>query len=518
MIKPSITAAPSSVLHRKLPGLVFFCIGIWLGLNLLLYFNYAARMATFPYELDSGEGLSLLRAIELSQGHNIYTPISSPPYVVANYPPVHDVVIAGFVRAFGPVLLPGRLLSITSAILAGVFIYFIVWLQTMNRGAAVISGLLFPSSGWVINWSVLCRVDMIALMLSLAGMTLFIQAMRKRRGLFACLSAIFFTAALFTRQSAVAAPAACFATLAVLRWKQWQSCNKGMQSKDERKDLRIAAAFSSTLVLCFLTALVVLMALTKGELWRHVVTYTAGSYSLLGLFYLFKSFLWAHGIILALSIVYVAFRCWKRDFSVLVLFWIFSFLVALTAGKIGATINYFIELWGASCILVGLVLAGLAERSRHFKRLEEYGVLACLSLQLFLSAKAVDRTTPSASHESAGYSVEQIVSDTPGEVLSEYPGYLALANKDLHFQPFAMSQLALRGLWDQRIILQEIAERRFQVIIVSNVGPRWGRWTPEMIEMIRKHYRMVKTVSCFALHTYRHSIVELNIWLPKRGG
>ena len=84
---------------------------------------------------------------------------------------------------------------------------------------------------------------------------------------------------------------------------------------------------------------------------------------------------------------------------------------------------------------------------------------------------------------------------TGGEVLSEEPIFALLAGSEVVFQPFIMKQLAREGRWDQRLLLEMLARRRFGSVIVTedlatgDVKKGYERYTPEMVKALRRHYK-----------------------------
>ena len=90
----------------------------------------------------------------------------------------------------------------------------------------------------------------------------------------------------------------------------------------------------------------------------------------------------------------------------------------------------------------------------------------------------------------------ELIRSQPGEVLSDDVGLLLLAGKEPRYDdPATMGPAAASGIWDQRGLLREIAERRFSAILIpidveKQTADPAGRWTPEMIAAIREHYRV----------------------------
>lgn len=76
----------------------------------------------------------------------------------------------------------------------------------------------------------------------------------------------------------------------------------------------------------------------------------------------------------------------------------------------------------------------------------------------------------------------------------EYMGVVVLAGQNLHLQPFEITQLVNAGIFDQNILINEIEAEIFSLILLQE-SSWWEyvleeRWTPEMLDAIRRHYRL----------------------------
>jgi len=102
------------------------------------------------------------------------------------------------------------------------------------------------------------------------------------------------------------------------------------------------------------------------------------------------------------------------------------------------------------------------------------------------------------------------IAQAPEPVLSEAMGAALLAGKVVWVEPFANSQLALVGRWDQGPLLEMIRRKRFSLVVV---GASWRyyeahgtspppagaegidpRFTTEQMRAIDAHYRLVSTM------------------------
>jgi len=279
-----------------------------------IYIQYAYHMTMFPYDFDAGEGLILQQVMTLLSGESVYTSIDQEPYTVMNYPPLFEILLAGLVKVFGHQLLLGRLISVCATLLSAYLIGRIVFLETGRKLVATIAGLFFFSSGWLRTWSVLCRVDMLAVVLTLAGLFLFINEDQRDRRKYLCLSALCFVGALLTRQSTIAAPLSCFLFLLIRHYKP-QHCLKSKNDPRRRGDDKASARrFIKILGITSFVLYALLTVITKGEFWHHITTYTAGYFSWGHFAESFIAFLRAHCVVMLLSIIFVLFFMTDRSF------------------------------------------------------------------------------------------------------------------------------------------------------------------------------------------------------------
>ncbi len=484
---------------------------VCLALQALSYIFFANQIIQFPYDVNSGEGLILSRALSISRGEAVYTPIGVEPYIVMNYTPVFEWVLSGLISMFGPDLGWGRLLSVVSTVLIGFFAGLIVHTVTRSRLIAVIAGLLFICSGWVRVWSVLCRTDMFALMCTCAGLWAFVRGLHQSRARgWMIVSVIFFMLGLFTRQSLIAASLSC---MIHLFFEGVRGADKSRLMHGVRRMFPLGAA----MVVLGLGICLLLQALTGGEFYRHTFTYTLDEFALDRFTGFLSVFLKFHGILTVLALSATVINLWRRENIWASAYWIFAGLVTITAGKTGSSINYFLEFYLAGCLIVGIWLGQIVKSSRR-----QWTVLVGPSLaivlifaQVLVFYRTAETATPPQDYRAASEEIADYVQNASGEVLLEYPGYAVQQGRTIVFQPFTMTRLAERGMWDQQPFIRDIAARRFDLIVVSNIGLQFNRWTPEMVKAIEKNYQEVRQLSCFELSYYHYSVNFFHVYQPR---
>ena len=441
----------------------------------VFFFLIHALMGLFHrYPLDYGEAPLVDQAMRLAAGQNIYRPdLLSSPYTISNYPPLYPLSMAPFVKLFGPSFWAGRVISLLSTLASAAFLALIVYAHSQDRLAAVIAGLLFLAIPYVVGWSPLARVDMLALALSTAGLYVVARWPTTWRGLI--ISALLLVAAIYTRQSyGLAAPLAAFVWLLTQDWRQ---------------ALKLAGLVGGIGLILFL----VLNALTGGGFFYNIVTANVNEFDIETVERHWRDLREVAYILLIIggASLFLAPRRVKT-WPLLIPYLIGACLSAATIGKIGSNVNYLLELSAALTLAAGALLAWCRERP-WLRTL----MLILLALQVGQLMRAtlggpVERMKWRVHPGKELEDLEWIVETAEDPVLAdEFMGMLTLQNRSLYIQPFEVTQLANAGLWDQTDLLAGIRDQEFPIILVHHfMGyPVYKeRWTPEMLSAITENY------------------------------
>ena len=180
---------------------------------LVIFVRHGLSTLVFPYPLDYGEGPVLDQAVRLADFENVYrADLWTSPYVVANYPPLFELVEVPFVWLFGPAFWYGRAISLASVLAVAVLITLTLHTLTKNKIGAVVGGLAFLSILYVLSWSGYARVDSLGLVLCCAG--LFVVACWPERRRAVIIAALLLLGAAYTCQTYImVAPFAAFVWL-----------------------------------------------------------------------------------------------------------------------------------------------------------------------------------------------------------------------------------------------------------------------------------------------------------------
>lgn len=451
---------------------------MFLSVAVVFFVLHVLMAVLHRYPLDYGEAPLVDQAMRLAGGQNIYRPdISSPPYVISNYPPLYVLLLVPLVKLFGPSLVAGRLVSVLCTVVAATFLALIVYAQAQDRLGAVVAGMIFLAFPYVVGWSKLARIDMLALALSIAGLYVVARWPTTRRGL--VVSALLLVAAIYTRQSyALAAPLAAFVWLWTL---------------DRRRAIGLVALVGALSLVLF----IVLNLLTQGGFFFNIVTANVNQFDTESLGRWLDGLLETSPILLVLggAFLFLAPRRVK-SWPLMVLYLIGAFLSALTIGKIGSNMNYFLELSAALSLVAGTLVAWSRERP---------WLRAALLILLALQTGLLMQSTLNWPVENLKGRIKQpakdfkeldwVVESADGPVLAdEFMGIMTLQNRPLYIQPFEVTQLANAGVWDQAPLLESIRRQEFPAILIHHFMryPVYlERWTPEMLLAITENYAPV---------------------------
>jgi hypothetical protein len=166
----------------------------------------------------------------------------------------------------------------------------------------------------------------------------------------------------------------------------------------------------------------------------------------------------------------------------------------VTAGKVGASANYALEVCAVASVALGM-LVGLVGKDGEDGVPLGAVLVAVAVLQMAMTAGL--RMGPER-HLRDDAALASAVAAEPGEVLSEWMGPVVQAGKTLWVEPFVTTQMALAGRWDQRPLLAMIRGRRFGLVVMSDVEWRrppgeqvYGRWTEEERASVAQNYTPV---------------------------
>jgi hypothetical protein len=454
-----------------------------------------------PYEVQYAEGGVLLDAVNIARGGVLYGDYQHYPFTVATYTPLYSLIWAAAIKLLGVSFVVGRALSWLATVGAAALIWAILRRTGYGVVASVIAAAVFLLAPTVRSCAVVARVDTWAVALSLAALYCIV-----RGGRWLAAAVVLMVLASYTKQTALAAPAAAIVYLAWMRQR------------------RSAALVGAAWAVAVLAVFAVMQLATDGWFYRHVVIANRNRWDVHGLAFVWGSSLfWPTPLAVGGMAVLLSLRRWassaaraagapQRELALLYgLYYVFSLLGALTAGKVGAGANYMLEPLAGACLMTGVAYQSIAARVGSGK-----GKVVWAGIWLTLVVPAViapylpqaqawgddpawRRRTLEEGREAAAF-----VQRTRGAVLSEVLGSLLVAGRPVLLEPFEMTQMFLDGHWNQQPLVRDINRQRFALIIIewnpARVVPdKWGtygvrRWTRGMKQAIVRNYRPVKNV------------------------
>lgn len=506
----------AGLLHRALFALLFLA----LVANFGFYARYIAGALRYPFELDYGEGIIWAQMAALG-GRGMYTSVHEYPYLVFHYTPLYHLVSYVAATLFGDPLATGRAVSVLSTVLGGILVGWIVARvagpETPRRArlaAGVVAALLIFAFQPLYQWSALMRVDMLALLLNLAGISLFMASISRPRLFY--LAALAFILAMLAKQTTLSGALACFGVSLLAR---------------PALTLRVLAFSIAVGVAC----LAGLSWATGGEFLKHTVLYNANEFRpeqlvtllgdlLFGSRYAFISALVASAVLVG-GIVRQArvsqMAQWRHDLArhplvvtdlVLLCCFLVGFVASLGLGKAGASVNYAID-WQVTWSLVcGVALVRLwrfaadaaAPRARLYGTALSGVMVLALTVHVYVGDAWSWVRLPSDALRDAQTRVLAVVRRTPGPIWSEDMTITMRAGKEVIAEPAIIADLAMRGVWDQKPFLAKLREHWFDVIVITH----WPatHFTPEMRVAVEESYPIVEWIDSYTLYFPRGTV------------
>jgi hypothetical protein len=439
-------------------------IELWPTLLLLfayavVYVQFAAQLAGFPFDLDQGEGYDAWSAWMVNLGQLPYSNNADFPYYSSNYPPLWSYLVSIPMAWAGPGLASARLVSTIAALgVAGV-----VGLAAQRISGRSLAGVLaagfFLASPYVFHTTPLARVNSLALLAAVVGLSLLEQPTRRR----VILGSLALLAALFTK------PTALDATLA------------GVLSVLLRQPRR--GLLSATLIGALgLGGLGVLMAMTHGAFWLNVVAGNANPFDFDQLVAYLGNFSVLHCVLVAMALAEIVWMVRRRNWSPWALYGVAAGVATLGVGKWGAGESYFLGAIAALSVLSAVWVARFLDSAPPASL--RWALGAALFIQAVLLSHAGLSTVlpwlpdrgpqgsflgraPTIEDRHAGQSIADQIKAVHGPALSEDPSFAVVAGKPLVGNATHLRNLYLSGLWDPAPMVNDLRTHQYAIVILN---------------------------------------------------
>jgi hypothetical protein len=469
----------------------FFQIYIFI---ILIVFSWTSiNIIRFPYGLDYGEAPLMDQAKKIENRAPLYkADINSPPYTIANYPPLYIVSVATVKAIFNtPLFQTGRVISLIFSLISGTLTGLFGYYLTNNKILGAISAAIFLGNPYVLIWSSLARVDMMALAFSLLG--LFILFRRKDAIIWLIVACFCFLASAFTRQTyLLSGPLAGFAWL---------------YHHNHRRAMIFLVILGISTLLIFGT----INAITQGGFYTNIIIANINQYDISRTIAMVKQLfvLWPIILIASTIILIMSIQDWRKirnnpgDEVKPQVFLVFglgfysiaALIIALTVGKVGSDVNYFLELMAVCAIWMAIVFSKIMvqEKTKQWLYLGLFFIQ--LTWILIGSVPLIDGFVGSrwerlSFYEDLYQSINQ--SAQKGIVLSDdYLDMVVLSGQSIYYQPFEYGQLYQADLWNPTALADEIKSQEFPLIVIG--GDTLNKeccWPPPIANAIESSYQI----------------------------
>ena len=461
--------------------LLLFCIGFG------IYYIYGAiQWIPYPNQIDYGEGyIQYINNLFATGGWD--WDLTTPPYIPLMYGIVTPLVDMPLINMFGNELWTTRLIMCVSAIIISVMLYLIVYRLTHKKVWGLIGALIPFTQPIIRDWSLMARVDMLAVMFDIVGLYLVIRFMNSKHIYW---SIIPFTLAIFTKPTFIAALVAVLIYLLI-------------------NNRRVLWRYLVILIPVVAICIAILQVMTDGHYLEHVVVasrtvdltwpWAVIQINLVGV-------LTPLAIILALAVLYIkkSFSRWAlrlKDIDLLGLFLVTSVVIGfISALRPGGFINYYIEFIYASCLCAVLILPRFIERTiEKYREHTAVGSYALILAAMFILMLAVSPKSafpfPNEQYDEDVAIVTEIISDTNEPVITENTGLVMNAGKELYAEFFVITNWAQLGIWDDTNYINDYRNQKFDYIILrvplSERPDGDGHFNKEVMQAIRDNYTLI---------------------------
>lgn len=437
----------------------------------------------YRYPFEYGETMMVLPLLRMNEVPWIYGDIMQMPHHLMPYHPLY-IYLTYLVSQvtdplFGSVYTAGRTVTILASFVCAGWIYMIC---RRRAGAGVlpsaVAGLLFVASPFLAGEAIHVKPDITALALALGGFYFGTSASPRARTWSA--AGLLFALAFLTKQNYLCAPAAVFV---------WRLI------RGEWKQAVTLACISSVIALCGVGILI----------WGSGGNYQDHAFMVANPFYSWKIFslnwdkVGPHiGALLAcglLSAAALAIRVRRASGAAAVYFFI-SALNLMMLGKSGAGENHAIEPLAAACMAVG-ALFGAVPGPAWAAAAGRLPIICVTAAQLaaYLPAHTWDPSKVRANLAVTESQMDEFIpmlKSVRGPILAENAGILLAAGLPVWYQPYEFAQVSYSGQFDQGIILNELRDKKYALIVVQTNFFKvkgTGRFTPEFVRVLSENYR-----------------------------
>lgn len=436
----------------------------------------ASYLIFYKYAFNYAEPVIADRVYQIGS-MPLYKHFDQEPFTVFAYNPIFAYLAWALSFIVGKVYACGRLVSFIGWLTTILLLYKILERLKLSKVTTITLALWACLSPILILYGTEFRGDLLALCFSTAGVYFALRWYdtaidRTTRHTF--LALLFFALAYFTRQSYVLGIGAFI--LFLLR----------------RKFTKQAFFIAGGLFAAIAVISVCMNHSTHGAYFQNVFVFNANAFywQLVGASWL--RYMQPYWPIFVSALLILASRpLLKWDF------WDFYLVLGIAStflcGRIGSDRNYFIEaVFSASVYL----LIRFFEKPQSRKRFVVFLVLFSSYSVWFTQTRVHALLTNPPSYGKIEKSLDEvtsIMSKINGPMLCENTDLLVSRGKPVYYSFFEYAQLARRGLWDEKIMLDKIDNLEFPVLVLSSnleALEETQRFTRRMVWHIKKNYKV----------------------------
>lgn len=407
---------------------------------LIAVFNIALLVQQIqnPGDTSMPESLQVYGAQRVERGQNLYQDYHVAPFNYMPYTPFYFLIVgkmAGLSQlSLDGIFVLGRTVTFVCCLLLCVLLF----LEQKRKPGFLISAsgaAFFIGSALLWEWGCTTRPDILAILLSLAGIQLYSRSAFSR-----WVAVLFFLLAFLTKQSAISAPIA----IGISEWLQGR-----------RKDGAITAGL-------FVAAVAVILflmdQLTHGMSTMDIIQNNAAPLAFLNAKLTAISFLQ----LAALPLIFAWLGMLEKERSVPGLYFLTSLvLAAFSSLKLGSNVNYYLEPMVAGCLLIPAGIRQLVQMTKGSFVL----VILILVLQIpQLNATIYRFRNPNFRDEGT---VRALVRSVDAPVLTDSPRLAVLSKQQFLIDPFSLSYLEKLGKWDSSELVSLLENRQIGMVVLS---------------------------------------------------
>jgi hypothetical protein len=477
----SVSSNRRMIAVTRVALLILGCALLWHAYRLIELCIWAIH---YPYDLDYVEGL-LWEQMRLFKIGRAYAPIDGFPAISFPYPPFYYLASGAMAWLIGSDgLAAGRAVSMVSLLMTGIVggaIVHRIAVASLPKSSAFIPAagacLILLSTWPVLFWAPLMRVDMLALCFSLSGVYFAMMALDRHR--WVLVASLCFLLAVYTKHNMIAAPAASFAVLLLLRPKT------GLVGILVCLGIGLAAlaglewATNGGAVRHLFGANVSRVLLWQLEaVWMLIATHSV--YVGLAAFVLLErvSSIFAHwrgsGTFSAFRARLMADRGAAMSL-ILIVYLALATPMLLAIVKAGSSLNYLLEWTNIVALFCGLSLVGAARTagrpapapgSSKAASGAALIVVALAAQALVLPSSRTEMAVP-LPREAEMQALSRIVRAATKPIISDDMVILVRNGKEIYIEPAFIGEGSRTGAFDQRPLLKDILSGKFSFFLTA---------------------------------------------------